>query len=446
MVEKVRLPGVSQDEHARRRAQVFEQIGDDVMILAAGTAPTYSNDTEYRFRPNSDFFYLTGFYEEDAVAVFKPGSELPYTLFVRPRDPEAEVWTGRRLGPEGAKREFGADASYEIEQIAEQLGGLLDGARTLYYDPWQDASLDAKIKTALGGLRRKERFGPIAPETLVRPAALLHEMRLIKSAEEIAMMAQAAEISAKGHLAGMAYCRPGVMEYQIQSVIEQCFLDDGAAGPGYASIVGAGENGCILHYIENNQRVNDGDLLLVDAGAEYGGYNGDITRTYPVSGKFTPAQRDLYDVVHSVLLAGIAASKPGATIDGIHEHSLRMLSEGMVSLGLLEGSTDEIMESESYKKFYMHRTSHWLGMDVHDVGLYRQEGASRPLLPGMLYTVEPGIYVQPWHETAPEELRGQAVRLEDNILITEDGHRNLTTAVPTEADDVAALVGKDAGS
>ncbi len=441
MVDSVSLPGVSREEHASRRARVLEKIEGGVMILSSGTAPVYSNDTEYRFRPNSDFFYLTGFPEEEAVAVLRPGAQAPFTLFVRPRDPEAEVWTGRRFGPEGAKEAFGADATFEIAKLDEHLRELLDGTQTLYFEPWRDTLLDAKIKSALDGLRSKERFGPIAPDRLIRPATLLHEMRLVKSPEEIALMTQAAEISAAGHRAGLAACHPGVMEYQVQAAIEHRFREAGAVGPGYASIVGAGENGCILHYIENNRRVGEQDLLLVDAGAEYGGYNGDITRTYPVSGTFTPAQRDLYEVVHGVLQAGIAASKPGATIDSIHEMSLRMLSEGMLALGLLEGSLDEVMETEAYKKYYMHRTSHWLGMDVHDVGLYRQDDASRPLCPGMIYTIEPGIYVQPWHETAPMELRGQAVRIEDNILITQTGHENLTTGVPTAADDIAALVG-----
>lgn len=441
MAEIVPLPGVSPAELARRRQRVMDQIAGGVMILAAGSAPTYSNDTEYRFRSDSDFYYLTGLPEEEAVAVLKPGAEHPFTLFVRPRNEEAEIWTGRRIGPEGAAKDFAADAAHEIGELDGKLIEILDGARTLYYDPWRQHKLDAGIKRALAHLRSKERFGPVAPDTIVRPGALLHEMRLIKNGEEISLMEEAGRISARGHLAGIKCCRPGMMEYELQAAIEKEFRDAGAAGPGYASIVGAGDDGCILHYIENNRRIGSQDLVLVDAGAEYGGYNGDITRTFPASGKFTPAQRALYDVVLDTLERGVAMSRPGETIDGIHEMALRRLTEGMVEMGLLIGSVDENFEKELYKQYYMHRTSHWLGMDVHDVGLYRQEGASRPLAPGMVFTIEPGIYVQPGAENAPPELRGQAVRIEDDILITEDGCRNLTRGVPVEGDEIAALVG-----
>ncbi len=442
MAQKVPPPGVGAEEYARRRRRAMEAIGDGVMILAAGTAPTYSNDTHYRFRPESNFFFLTGYPEEQAVAVLRPGADAPYTLFVRPRNEEAEIWTGRRFGPEGARREFGADAAFEIGELADKLPDLLDGATTLYYQPWAQRSLDRIVRGTLEALRGKERFGKIAADTLVRPGALLDEMRLIKSAADMEVLARACEISATGHLAGLAACRPGCMEFEIQAAIEHAFVRAGASGAGYPSIVGAGDSGCILHYIENNRQVAEGDLVLVDAGAEIGGFTGDITRTYPASGSFTAPQRRLYEIVLETLEQGIAMARPGQTIDGIHEASLKRLSEGLLELGLLDGSLDEVMEKESYKRYYMHRTSHWLGMDVHDVGRYRKDGACRPLREGMVFTIEPGLYVQPGDERAPEEFRGLAVRLEDDVLITADGCRNLTRRVPVEPDAVAALVGR----
>ncbi|MDQ7008107.1 MAG: aminopeptidase P N-terminal domain-containing protein [Acidobacteriota bacterium] len=442
MALKVPPPGVGPEAYARRRRHVMDAIGDGVMILAAGKAPTYSNDTHYRFRPDSNFFFLTGFPEEEAVAVLRPGAPSPYTLFVRPRNEEAEIWTGRRYGPDGAVREFGADAAFEVGALAEKLPDLLDGATTLYYQPWAQRSLDRVVRRSLEALRGKERFGRIAADTLVRPGALLDEMRLIKEPAEIEVLAQACRISATGHLAGMAACRPGCMEFEIQAAIEHAFVREGASGAGYPSIVGAGDSGCILHYIENNRQVAEADLVLVDAGAEFGGYTGDITRTYPASGHFTTAQRQLYEIVLDTLERGIAMARPGETIDGIHEASLRRLSEGLLDLGLLSGSLDEVLEKESYKRYYMHRTSHWLGMDVHDVGRYRKDGACRPLTPGMVFTIEPGLYIQPADPQAPEEFRGLAVRIEDDVLITDDGCRNLTRQVPVDPDAVAALVGQ----
>ncbi len=445
MPVKVPLPGVSQEEHARRRARVLDAIDGGIMILPAGTAPVYSNDSEYRFRSHSDFFYLSGYPEEEAVLVLRPGAEHPYTLFVRARDPEAEVWTGRRFGPEGAVREFGADAAFVIDELPGKLADMIDGCTTLYLAPFENPALDSAVQSALGALRGKERFGRIAPDTIIRPAALLHEMRLFKSPEELDVLRRAAEISVQGHLAAIGMTRPGVLESQIQGVVESTFRIEGATGPGYATIVGAGDNACILHYIENNMEVGDGDLVLIDAGAEYGGYTGDITRTFPANGTFTGAQRDLYAIVLDALERGIAMSKPGETIDGIHEMTFRRLSEGLIELGCLKGTVDEVLEKESFKKYYMHRTSHWLGMDVHDVGHYRAENACRPLEPGMVFTIEPGLYIPVGDEDAPAELRGQAVRIEDDVVVTETGCENLTRGVPVDPDALAALVGKKAG-
>ncbi len=438
--------GVSQDEHAARRRAVMERMPHDVMILASGAPPTYSRDTEYRFRPNSDFFYLTGFPEPEAVLVLRPASETPVTIFVRPRDPDAEVWTGRRAGPEGALRDYGVDAAFTIDALDAELRRLIDGAEAIHLAVWEHPELDARIRREIAFLRGKERFGHRAPETIVNPGRILHAMRLVKSPAELDVLRRACAITGAGHRAGMARCKPGIAEYLIQAAVENAFIEGGAPVPGFATIVGAGDNGCILHYIENNDVVHAGELVLQDAGAEYGGYNGDVTRTFPANGRFTPAQRSVYDVVLRALEESLAACKPGATIDGIHHIALRVLTEGLIDLGLVEGPIDVALQEERFKRYYMHRTSHWLGMDVHDVGLYRQDGASRPLEPGMVFTVEPGLYIPPGDESAPSDLRGIGVRLEDDVVITKTGHENLTRAhVPVDPHEVEALVGKGAG-
>ncbi|GAB4225022.1 MAG: aminopeptidase P N-terminal domain-containing protein [Acidobacteriota bacterium] len=437
--------GVPLEEHLARRRRVLDALGDDAMILASGRPRIYSRDTEYRFRPASDFFYLTGFPEPEAVLVLRPAAAAPVTLFVRPRDPKAEVWTGRRAGPEGAVADYGVDAAFPVAELDERLADLIDGARRLHYEPWLDAELDARVRAALGQLRGKERFGRVAPEALVDPGALLHEMRLVKSEAELAVLRRACEITGTGHAAAMRACRPGLHEYQLQNVLESHFLDHGAPAPGFATIVGGGDNACILHYVENTDELRAGEMVLVDGGAEYGGYNGDVTRTYPVDGRFTPAQRSLYDIVLAALETGIEATRPGATIDGIHERTLRVLTEGLVDLGLVEGPVDEALSDRRFERYFMHRTSHWLGMDVHDVGRYRRDGASRPLVPGMVITVEPGLYIPADDESAPSDLRGTGVRLEDDVLVTADGRENLTRAhVPVAPQEVEGLVGRDA--
>lgn len=433
--------GVPFEEHAARRERVLDALGDDVLILASSSPPTYSRDTDYRFRPDSDLFYLTGFPEPEAVLVMRPGRDKPVTLFVRPRDPDAEVWTGRRAGPDGAVREFGVDEAFVVDELGERLADLIDGAERLHFAPWESHGLDMRVRAALAHLRGKERFGRRAPQAIVHPGALLHEMRLVKSASELEVLREAARISAEGHRAGFARCAPGVMEYQVQGAIESRFIELGAPAPGYATIVGSGRNGCILHYIENDDEIRAGELVLVDAGAEFGGYNGDITRTFPSDGRFTPAQLSIYEIVRDALDLCLDACKPGASIDGIHAIALRRLTEGLVDLGLVEGPVDDALAEERFKRYFMHRTSHWLGMDVHDVGLYRQNDESRPLEPGMVFTVEPGLYVQENDEKAPSDLRGLAVRLEDDVVITGDGHENLTRdGVPVAPDEVAALV------
>ncbi len=442
MARPADLPGLPPAEHARRRRQVLERIEGGVMILPAGRPPAYSRDVEHRHRPDSDFLWVTGYPEPEAIAVLRPDADNPYTLFVLPRDPAKETWTGRRLGPEGARERFGADAAFPLADFARMLPDLLDGAERLWYAPWRYPDLDRRVREALETLRGRERFGRRAPGILADPGLLLHELRLVKSPAELELLAEACRVSAAGHLAGIARCRPGVTERQVQAAIEQVFLDRGAVGPGYPTIVGAGANGCILHYVENSATIGEDDLVLVDAGAELGGYNGDITRTFPAGGRFLPAQRALYELVLAAEEEAIAATRPGATIDGIHEGVLRTLSRGLVELGLLEGPWEQVLEEKRYERYFMHRTSHWLGMDVHDVGNYREDGVSRPLVPGMVLTIEPGLYVPPDDESVPPEYRGQAVRIEDDVVVTGEGCRVLTRDVPVDPDELAGLVGR----
>lgn len=441
MTDSRPLPGPSPDLFARRRAALLPRLERSVMILPAGGLTTYAHDCDNRYRPDGDFRYLTGFPEPDSILVLRPDAEHPFTLFVPPRDPQQEVWTGRRHGPEGACARHGADAAFPLELFVERLPALLDGCETLYYAIWRHPTLDTSIAAALRALRSKERFGRRAPQRIVEPGALLHESRLIKGPEELALLETACAISAEAHRAAMGATRPGVGEWQVQAEIESVFRRRGGVGPGFSTIVGSGANGCVLHYIENEALIADGALVLVDAGCEYGGYNGDITRTFPASGRFSAPQAALYDVVHAALEAVIAAARPGTTIDALHQIALRILSQGLIDLKILSAPLDEILERELFKPYYMHRTSHWLGIDVHDLGAYRVDGAARPLQPGMVFTVEPGLYLQPEDTTVPPELRGQAVRIEDDVVITDSGVRNLTRGVPVEREAVAALVG-----
>ncbi len=428
-------------ERAARRARVLDALGDGALILASGRASIYSHDVHARWRPDADFLYLTGLREPEAVLVLRPGAGAPFTLFVRPRVPEEEAWTGPRPGPEGAIADHGADAAYPLAELDARLPDLLDGAARLFHAPWKNPALDAAIHAALGRLAAKELFGRRAPRVLVDPATVLHEMRLVKSAFEIARLERAAAVTCAGQRAGLARVAPGVTEYQVQAAVEHAFLSAGAAGPGFETIAAAGANGCVLHYVSNRATIGAGDLVLLDAGAEVDDYNGDVTRTVPAAGRFTPAQRAVYEAVRETLEQLTEAVRPGATMGLVREQAARLLTARLVDLGLLAGSLDELVEEGTYKKYTLHGPSHWLGMDVHDVGAYREKGAFRPFVPGMVMTMEPGLYIAPGDESAPAEFRGLAVRIEDDLLVTEDGCRALTRDLPVDADDVAALVG-----
>ncbi|HWS54797.1 MAG TPA: Xaa-Pro aminopeptidase [Pyrinomonadaceae bacterium] len=422
-------------------AEFMRRMGpNSVAILPGAREVTRSNDTEYRFRQDSDFYYLTGFGEPDSIAVVAPSKEERFTLFVRPRDPEREVWTGRRAGVEGAKEKFGADAAFPVEEFQEKLTDLLNGAQSLYYRLGAGRpELDQTIISQLARMRSLGRKGVRPPQAIVDPGTILHEMRLFKTDEEVALMQRAADIAAEAHREAMRAARPGAKEYEIEALIEYVFRRSGALAPAYGSIVGAGANATILHYTSNDAELRDGDLLLIDAGAEYEGYASDITRTFPVNGRFTEAQRDLYRLVLDCQEQCVGMIAPGVTLDDLHARSVEVLTEGMVRLGLLAGDVKKLIEDEAYKKFYMHRVSHYLGMDVHDVGAYHSDGQPRPVEPGVVLTVEPGLYIAEDAE-APDRYRGLGVRIEDDVLVTPEGHRVLTDKAPKQIEEIEALM------
>jgi len=430
--------------YAARRAEYMRRLGPDAVAVVRSLPEHLRNgDAHHRFRQHSDLFYLTGFAEPDATLILRPGdpdsSGDRVVMFVRARDPEMETWDGRRAGVDGAKQRFGADAAYPASELHDRLAAMIANHDELHYSLGLDDDMDRALATTIARLRKQERRGKRPPRAVVDPRAVLHEMRLRKSPEELTALRKAAAITVEAHVAAMQAGRPGTFEHELEAIIDYTFRRRGGNGPGYNTIVGAGENGTILHYIENNCAVADGDLVLVDAGCEYGYYTADITRTWPASGRFSAPQRRIYDLVLDVQKEAIASVRPGVTLDGIHQHCVRRLTEGMIALNLLEGSVDDRIADQSYKRFYMHGTSHWLGLDVHDVGAYTERGTPRALEPGMVITVEPGFYVSVDAHGAPDALRGLGVRIEDDILVTTDGHENLTAACPKEVADLERL-------
>ncbi|HLA10282.1 MAG TPA: Xaa-Pro aminopeptidase [Pyrinomonadaceae bacterium] len=411
-----------------------------VAIIPGAREVTRSNDTHYRFRQDSDFYYLTAFEEPEAIAVITPSREQKYTLFLRPRDPEREIWDGRRAGIEGAKSEYGADQAFPIEEFPGKLEEILDGADKLYYRLGVHPDLDELIVHTISRMRALNRKPIHPPATIVDPATIVHEMRTVKSSEEVDLMQRAADIAAEAHIEAMKTVQPGMKEYQVEALLEQVFRREGASAPAYTSIVGAGVNATVLHYINNDGELRDGDLLLVDAGAEYRGYASDITRTYPINGKFTKAQREIYDLVLEAQMSCVEMVRPGVTHDDLKNHSIEVLTKGMVKLGLLKGEPEQLIQEEKYKQFYMHGLGHMLGIDVHDVGQYYFDRKSRALEPGVVMTVEPGLYIAPGTEGVPEQYLGIGVRIEDDVLCTNNGPVVLTRKVPKEADEIERLM------
>ena len=425
----------------------IEQIGKDaVAIIPAAHEVTRSYDTEFKFHQDPDFYYLTGFPEPDAIALIDPSSKKnKYTLFVRPRDPEMETWYGRREGVEGAKKNYGVDKALPIEKFESELAKMLNGKEKLYYRFGVDNKLDQQILQYLSGQRFRRLKTAYPPHTIVDPTILIHDMRLHKTEEEIELMKRSAEIAAEAHILAMQKVKPGMNESQVEAMMEAYMRDKGAAGVAYNSIVGGGENACILHYVENNCNLKDGDLLLIDAGATYKGYASDITRTFPVSGKFTKPQREVYDIVLDVQLKCVEATKTGTTIKERQDLSIELLTEGMKKLGLLKGKTKDLIKDKKFMKYYMHGVGHYLGLDVHDAGRYFNDQTakeSRPFAPGMVLTVEPGLYIPPDDKDAPAKYRGIGIRIEDDVLVTEDGNVNLTSKVPKEAEAIEELMNK----
>jgi Xaa-Pro aminopeptidase len=461
-----------------RRQQLAESLGDGLVIIPGTQAVVRNQDGYYSFRQRSDFFFLTGFDEADAVAVLNPsGAKERFVLFVRPRDRDMEIWSGRRAGTEGAITTYGADAAYPIEQLEQKLREYAIDCPTIYY-ALGNAAYDPKIIQLMTGLRPVKTRGQTVPVRLEDPSPIIHELRLRRSPTELMRHRRACEIAGEAHIEAMRYARPGMYEYEVQAALEFVFRRRGSPRNAYPSIVASGPNACILHYTENNRRLEDGDLLLIDAGCEYGYYAADITRTFPVNGRFTAAQRTMYDLVLKAQLAAIAVAQPGNRYEAMHEAARRVLTEGLVALGLLPRSVEESLAMHHDREFYMHATGHWLGMDVHDVGDYRVDRQSRILEPGMVLTVEPGLYFDPEHESAtfalreyrdveirerrdrlgmavagrleqeeqerapkithpiPPEFRGIGIRIEDDVLITAGGNDVLTSRAPKTIEEV----------
>jgi Xaa-Pro aminopeptidase len=405
-------------------------------VFGAGLA-SRNGDSEYRFRQASDLHYLCGWEDPDVAVLLRPEADQPFILFVQPRQPDQEVWTGRREGVEGARERYGADAAFAYDELATRLPDLCQGYRRLHYAFGDDAERDRTVFAALRKAGRSAaRNGLAAPTELHRPEPLLAEHRLVKSAAEIALLRHAGAITAEAHLAGMRAGRPGAHEYEVEAAIDHVFRRRGGEGPGYTTIVGGGNNATVMHYCRNRDVLRDGDLCLVDAGGEYALYTADVSRTWPVNGRFSGPQRDLYELVLAAQLAAIDQARAGVPYRRMHDAALRVLVAGMVDLDLLDGDVDELIAEEAYKPYYLHGTGHWLGLDVHDPGAYHLDGRSRPLAPGHVVTVEPGLYVPADDPRAPDIFRGIGIRIEDDVLVTDGEPDVLTAACPKE---IAAL-------
>ena len=443
-----------QSEYYQRRQAVLETIGQGTAIFCSAPTAVMHNDVDHLFRQDSDFFYLTGFNEPDAVAVLAPSHEKhQFVLFVRPKDKEAETWSGYRTGVEAAKEKYGADEAYSIAALEEKLTEYVEQAPRLYYHFGNDQAFNSRIIALWQHLLRKMTKKGRGPVAIEDSKLLMQQFRRVKTPAEIEKIRKAIAISATAHQVAKEMARPGVYEYEVQAAMENVFRRDGALGPAYPSIVAGGENACILHYVENNQRLKDGDLLLIDAGCAYDYYNADITRTFPVGDRISKEQKILYDLVLEAQLAAIDQVQPGLPFNAFHDAATKVITTGLVELGLLEGNVDELIEAKKHKAFFMHGTGHFLGLDVHDAGILRNPDKTwQPFVPGNIVTVEPGIYIPPNYEpdNQPDEdgneekypqpqiedrWKGIGIRIEDDVLVTETGHEILTAAVPKTLSD-----------
>ncbi len=432
---------ITRKEFTRRRKQLMRMMGkDSIAIIPTSSEQVRNRDVEFPFRADSDFYYLTGFNEPDAVAVLVPRRKHgEYLLFCRERDAEMETWTGRRAGTEGAVERFDADDAFPISDIDEILPGLMEDREQVFYTMGARPEFDKHVMEWVNRIRQGSRRGVRTPDKFVALEHLLHDMRLYKSPAEVRAMRSAAKVACSAHRRAMQACRPGMYEYQVEAELLHEFRGAGMV-PAYSSIVGGGENGCILHYTDNSGRLEDGDLLLIDAGSEYDCYASDITRTFPVNGRFSAAQRALYQVVLDAQAAAISKVQPGNHWNEPHEAAVKVLTRGLVKLGILKGRTAELVRKDAYRRFYMHRTGHWLGMDVHDVGDYKVGDEWRVLEPGMVLTVEPGLYIPAGSKGVARKWWNLGIRIEDDVLVTKQGHEILTDAAPKSIADIEVLM------
>ena len=428
---------VDASPYAHRRERLFASIGDDIAIIPTAPEVLRNRDTGYLYRHDSYFYYLTGFVEPESVLVLVGGDERKAILFCREKNLEREIWDGYRYGPDAAKEIFRFDEAFPIEKLAEKLPKLMADRSAVHTPVGMGAAWDAQIASAINAVRNMARTGVSAPTSVIDVRATLDDMRLIKDAHEIALMRRAAEISSMAHARAMKTARPGQYEYHVEAELTHEFIRHGARTPAYNHIVASGPNACVLHYNDSNRKMLDGDMLLIDAGCEYEGYASDITRTFPVNGKFTGPQRDVYQAVLNAQLACMDVLKPGNPFNAYHDVAIRVLSQGMLDLGLLKGSLDQVIEEKTYMQFYMHRAGHWIGMDVHDAGDYRKKGVWQTLQPGMMVTNEPGLYIRP-DAAVPEHFWNIGVRIEDDVLITASGNENLTISAPKTVAEVEA--------
>ena len=433
---------ISNREFNKRRKDLMVQMESNSIALLSSAPPSVrNNDAEYQYRQNSDFFYLTGFAEPNALLALIPRRRQgEVVLFCQEKDKEKELWTGYILGPDAAIEELGVDDAYPIDDIDDIITGLIEGRDRVYYSMGKDDDFDNCVMEWVKVIRSKAKIGSHPPSEFQVLDHLLHELRLHKSPTEIKLMEKAAKISAEGHKAAMAHCKPGVMEYELEAELLYAFTRNGSRAPAYVSIVGSGDNACILHYDSNNAKVKDGDMVLIDAGCEYQYYASDITRTFPASGKFTPEQKAIYEIVLESQKAAIAEVKPGAQWDAPHNASVRVITKGLVKLGLLKGRPAQLIKSEAYKDFYMHRVGHWIGMDVHDVGDYKIDDHWRLLEPGMVTTIEPGIYISPNNTKVAKKWRGIGIRIEDDVLVTKSGNKILSAGIPKTVQEIESFM------
>lgn len=434
---------ITPEEFALRRHRLMAQLEpNSIAILPSATERLRNNDVDYPFRQDSTFFYFTGFNEPDALAVFMPGrADGEFILFCRERDRDMEIWNGYRLGPEGVKAHLQADEAYPNDEMDELMPALLDGCSQVYFPMGQDQGLDMQVMAWIDTVRAQARRGTKAPEHIQNLNPITQEMRLYKSDAEAAIMRHAGVVSAEAHKRAMRMAKRATHEYQLEAEINHEFAWHGARLPAYSAIVGSGANGCVLHYTENNALLRNGDLVLIDAGCELDYYAADITRTFPISGRFSPEQRALYDWVLRAHEAALAEVKPGNHFNQPHEAVLQVLTTGLVELGLLEGKVEALIAQEAYREFYMHRTSHWLGMDVHDVGRYKKpNGDWRELEPGMCLTIEPGLYIAPDNERVEARWRGIGIRIEDDVMVTVQGYENFSLGVPKDPEEIERLM------